>query len=64
MVIPRLKTSEQMYNFWRKVINFLILRLKSTTYFCMMMTQTELIKHLTTTFGKTKINKLKAILIE
>ncbi|WP_158996247.1 hypothetical protein [Mucilaginibacter sp. L196] len=30
----------------------------------MMMTQTELIKHLTTTFGKTKVNKLKAILIE
>jgi hypothetical protein len=29
-----------------------------------MITQTELIKHLATTFGKAKINKLKAILIE
>jgi len=64
MVILRLKTGEQMYNFCRKVINFLICRLKINYLFCMVMTQTELIEHLTATFGKTKVNKLKAILTE
>jgi len=64
MVILRLKTGEQMYNFCRKVINFLICKLKINYLFCMVMTQTELIEHLTATFGKTKVNKLKAILTE
>jgi hypothetical protein len=64
MVILRLKTDEQMYNFCRKVINFLICKLKINCLFCIVMTQTELIEHLTATFGKTKVNKLKAILTE
>ena len=36
--------------------------LKINCLFCMLMTQDELIGHLTSTFGKTKVDKLKIIL--
>jgi hypothetical protein len=51
-----------MYNFWRKDINFLICKLQINLLFCIAMTQAELIKQLTDTLGKTKVNKLTQLL--